>query len=196
LLLGDDLIARGIGESFEVGRQPLDSTALLKAGDETAIHLRQIADVVQCVLDLSVGERALAPIRVRISLIQFHAEHLMHKSTVADLLRESGERGGDLRVKHGSARGTAHSEEYFEILTAGVKHLHDRLVVEQLAQWAHVLDTKRIDDRAEVICAKLDQAQFGEIRPLSHELSINTDNGSLTHAGDELFECFGVGDIH
>ena len=196
LLFRHDLVGGGIGEAFEVGGQPLGPPAVGKLSGETPIHLGQVAHVVERVLDLRVGQRALGPIGVRVALVELDAEHLLDERTVADLLRKARQRRSDLRVEDGRGSQSTDPIEDLQVLASRVKHLGHRRVAQQVAQRREVVYRKRVDDGRHVIGPQLDQAQAREVGALAHELGVDAHDRGGSEPAHKLPKLPDIGDVH
>ena len=163
----------GGGEQLALFDDPVQPLALVEPGSQLGPDPPEVADVVQRVRELLVGERAAQPFGVLRALAQAHADHVLHERGIADLVAEAHEGGGDLGVADRGAADLVVAGQQCEVGLGGVGDGLDPLVADELG------------DRADV---HLERVERGKLRPLLvaprdlHEAELR----NVAALGDEL----------
>ena len=127
-------VVRLVGQRTQLVEHPIHTAQLAQAAHHLGIGNDQILDVIDCVLDLLIGQRAARPVGQRLGLGQRNAAKCLHERAVGNLLALAQKGGGDLRVKN-RTRQRAHGVEHdLHILRAGVEDLSHTLVGHKLGQ--------------------------------------------------------------
>ena len=129
-------------------------------------------DVVIGVPQLHLLERAAAPIRPRLVLGQFQAEHLLYQAGIAHLVAESEHRRGQLGIEQGLRQQTPVMVEDLQVLTPRMPDLDARRFGQQGQVRRQVFDRERIDAGGNAIAAHLQQAQLRIVGLLAEELGV------------------------
>ena len=127
-------VVRLVGQRTQLVEHPVHTAQLAQAAHHLGIGDDQILDVIDCVLDLLIGQRAARPVGQRLGLGQRNTAKCLHERAVGNLLALAQKGGGDLRVKN-RTRQRAHGVEHdLHILRAGVEDLSHALVGHKLGQ--------------------------------------------------------------
>ena len=151
-------IVRLVSQRAQLVEHPVHAAQLAQAAHHLGIGNDQILDVIDCVLNLLIGQRAARPIGQRLGLGQRDAAKRLHERAVGNLLAFAQKGGGHLRVKNRTRQHAYGMKHDLHILRAGVEDFGHALVGHKLGERRQVVDHQRIDRDALGRGGNLDQA--------------------------------------
>ena len=159
----------------ELVLEPHQPAALVEDLGESIEQRQQVANVLQGVVDLSVGQRTAAPIGTLLSLHRLLAEELADDRAVGGGELVRAKPGGVLHVEAALRDGADGAEHEAQFLAAGVEDGGLLARGDGPPEGEHV-DFLRVDDCHFVGSDDLDQAQLRMKRVLGDEFGVETDD--------------------
>src|SRR5262249_40396421 len=154
------------------------ATELPQSSGETVSQIKQVADVIECVLELRRRKRPVAPVGACLTSRKARGENLTNQIDKRKGVTQPDEPSRDLNVEDPLREGAGFQVADSQVLSGGMHHDFDRGIVHESPKWAKVSNGKRIDHREAVASRKLQQAQDRLERLLGNELSVESKPAS------------------
>ncbi len=190
------LIGGGIGKGFHLLGQPGFAAHLGEFLTQDREQVAQMGHIGERIFLLLVRQRAARPVGETRALVEIHLHQRTHQIVVRHGIAQAHGHGGDLAVKQRFGdQPAALVKEDFQILPAGVKHLHDALIGQQVIEGLKVETFgQRVDQHFGVVARRLYQAQLRPERALAHKLGVYGDKLGFTQLRTRLGQGLSIGD--
>ncbi|MGC4005162.1 MAG: hypothetical protein QM811_19415 [Pirellulales bacterium] len=185
------MLAIAILDDFALPRghffgHPRGAAGLVQFLRQRTMQRREIPDIVQRVIHLSIAERTLPPIGAGFALFQRHAQQAIQQRAVTGRIIVPDETRGELHVEQRVRRLTRRFEAEIQFLATGVRDGHMARRNQEIPEWSNVVDLQRIDDRQVRAGGDLNQTQFRAVSMLADEFRIEADRRFVAKGGAKL----------
>ena len=132
-------------------------------------------NIIKCIAELSVAERASRPICKARRLVDIDIQYRPYQPVIADLVTMPQHHCRNLRIKQGYRQGTDLFQENFQILMRRMKHFHDVGTYKQVPQGLQIdAGSQWINRSGAFAIADLHKAKLRVIGVFAHELCIDS----------------------
>lgn len=175
---GVGAVGGGIVQDGHLLGDPGGAAVLFEAGAQAFVDGAEVRNVGGGVGELAGGEGAGGPVAEAVGLVDGRTGEGLDEDIVADLVAEACHHGGDLGVEERGWDGAEELQEDLDVLAGGVEDFEDAGVGEKGAEGGEVEAwSLGVDDRDLGVAGELDEAEFGEVGALAHELGVDGDPG-------------------
>ena len=122
-------VVGNLRELFHFRVEPRAATCFHKFLQNLGEDFREMCDIPDRVLDLTVGQRAAAPVGKARALINRNAEPAFDQIGIADLFALTDRHHGDLSVEYGMRGLAGQIDDNLDILPAGMEDFQNVLIL-------------------------------------------------------------------
>jgi len=137
-------------------------------------------------MELSLIERAFAPVGAGLILVDLDIEQPLERVVVTQLEWLAQHRTGNLRVDQGFRDGADGVLQYFHVFRAAVEQFQDAGVLHHTQQRVIGLHGERIEQPGGFAIGNLDQTQISAVGAFPDKLGVDAENVTIHPA----FLCF------
>jgi len=189
-----DAVGGGVGQHRHFLLHPVGAPALLDAAPELLISRAEMGHVAQRILQLSLGQGAVRPVREARGFVDASAGQFAGQRLVADRVAEAADHRRDLGIDDRGRDVAGLMKEDLDVLPRGVEYLEDIRIDHQRVERREVHAGRHgVDHRRLFGTRHLHEAENRPEGPIAHELGIDRDERGASLPGHECRKCGGIG---